>query len=300
MKVPVDRIAGAARMAGAAKRDADAPVRVTVLVDASATPFLVDAVRRALVPRTTSGIVRVSRLGEAEVKPDTDVAIVLTCGSAALEGAVQRALIAGAPVAVLAESSVEVPFIDGDGPMLGLIAATDEAYLLESLARWILDRTEKGAALAANFPFMRPAFANRAIANAALANMATGALAFIPGADFPVMVAAQLGMMSELAGAYGKPLRAERAYEAAGVLAAGLALRAAARRLAPAAGRAGFAVKALTAAGGTYAMGRALAALYEADVDYGPLNDALAGAFRRGRDLFAGAVGATGEGAPCA
>lgn len=65
--------------------------------------------------------------------------------------------------------------------MLGVVAATDKTYLLETLARWILDRTDKETAFAANFAFMRIAAANRIITSCALTNMATGALVFLPG-----------------------------------------------------------------------------------------------------------------------
>ena len=52
--------------------------------------------------------------------------------------------------------------------MLGVVAATDKTYLLETLARWILDRTDKETAFAANFAFMRIAAANRIITSCAL------------------------------------------------------------------------------------------------------------------------------------
>ena len=293
MAIPFDKLAGAVKAAGSAKRDSDVPVRVSVFVDGTASRFLVDAVRAALVPQTTAALVRVQRLGALEptVKPDTDVSIVLTCGSDGLQGAVQQIVIGGAPTVVVAESAVEAPFIEADTPMLGLVAATDETYLLETLARWILDHTEKGTAFAANFPFMRIAAANRVIVNAAIGNLATGALAFIPGADFPVMTAAQLGMMAQLAMIFGKPIRAERGYEAAAVVLAGLALRAACRQLVKPAGHAGFAVKALVGGFGTYAVGRALVAAYDRDIDYGPVNRALAEVAGRGRAIIAGLAG---------
>ncbi|MDQ9749098.1 hypothetical protein RFZ03_00160, partial [Acinetobacter baumannii] len=66
--------------------------------------------------------------------------------------------------------------------------------------------------------FIRLAAANRVIASAAVGNAATGALFFIPGADFPVMTIAQMGMMLQLAAIFGKPMRPERGYEAAAVL----------------------------------------------------------------------------------
>ena len=285
MGIPFDRLASVLKAGAAVRGEVDAPVRVGVYVDGSTTRFLIDTVRAAFVPQTTSALVRVERLGEGAVtvKPDTDIALVLSCGSVRLQGAVQEIVVTGTPTAVIAESSVEVPFIGADTPMLGLIAATDANHLLEELARWILDRTEKAAAFAANFAFMRTAAANRTISSTALANTATGALAFIPGADFPVMTVAQLGMMLQLSGIYGKPLRPERGYEAAGIVAAAVALRTLARFAARRAGRASFIVKALVGGTGTYAMGRALSAVYERDIDYAPLNDAIASLVRRVR-----------------
>lgn len=293
MSIPVDKFAGVLKAGLSARHESDAPLRVTVLVDATATPFLIETVREALVPLTTSAIVRVGRISESpvQVKHDTDVTIVLTGGSERLQGAVQEAVIAGAPVVVLVESSVDAPFITEDTPMLGLIAATDKTYLLEKLARWILDHTDKEAAFASNFAFMRIAAASRVIVSTALANMATGALVFIPGADFPVMAAAQLGMLAQLSSMYGMPIRFERGYEAAGLLAGGLALRAVARQVVRYAGKGGFAAKALIAGFGTYAMGRALCAVYERDIDYGPLNELIGGAIRRGRDFVRSASG---------
>nr|WP_239462802.1 hypothetical protein [Collinsella tanakaei] len=257
-------------------KDTDEPVRVSVFVDSSATPFLIETIRDAFVPQTTAALVRVQPLsGELSVKTDTDISIVITCGSDDLQAAVQQIVVAGAPCAVVCESSVEAPFIVHDTPMLGLIASTNKTHLLETLARWILDRTDKDTAFAANFPFMRIAAAMRSITSCALTNMATGALAFIPGSDFPVMALAQLGMMFDLAGMFGKPIAPERGYEAAGILAGGLACRAFARAAARQVPRMGFVVKALVGAAGTVAMGRALMALYEHDIDYTPANDAV-------------------------
>ena len=154
MRVPLNKIADMAKLGATTVKQSDDPVRVAVIVDDTATPFLIQTVRDAFVPQTTSAIVRVSRIADfdAALKRDTDIVLVLTCGSDALQDAVQRIVIAGAPVAVLCESSVEVPFIEQDTKMLGLVSATDETTLLETLARWILDHTEKQTAFAANFP----------------------------------------------------------------------------------------------------------------------------------------------------
>lgn len=285
--ISFDKIIGACKVGAEARRDADVPVRVAVYVDETASPQIVGWVRDALVPQTTAGLVRVERLAARPltVKPDTDVALVLSCGSAHLQARAQEIVVAGVPCAVVAESSVEIPFIAQDSRMLGLIAATDREHLLASLAMWILERTDKQTAFAANFAFMRTVAARRAVSGAALANAATGALVFIPGADFPVMTIAQVGMLMQLAAIFGKPLRPERGYEVAGVLAGAVLLRSLARACAPRAGAASFAVKAAVGGVGTYAMGRALMALYERDVDYTPLNDVLAGAVSRVRGL---------------
>ena len=265
--------------------ESDAPVRVGVYVDTTAPALAVTAIKEAFVPRTTSALVRVARLtADPELpKPDTDVMLVLTGGSAHLEDAVQRLVIAGVPVCVVCESSVEAPFITADSPLLGLIAATDKTHLLESLARWILDRTEKDTAFAANFPFMRIAAANRIITSAALTNMATGALIFVPGANYPMMAMTEIGMLLKLAASFGLGLKAERGYEVVAVLAIGLALRAGARGLCRQTTYFRFAVKALVAGFGTWGMGHALCAVYEHGVDYSRVNDLAAGAVRRAR-----------------
>ena len=258
MKIPVDKLTRAFKMGASVKKDSDTPVRVSVYLDSSASRFLAETVRDAFVPQTTSGIVRVERLGEERIAPktDTDVVLVLSCGSDRLESAVQELVIAGAPVCVLAESAVEVPF-------------------------------------AANFAFMRIAAANRIITSCALTNMATGALVFLPGADYPVMALAQVGMLFELAAVFGRGIKPERGYEVAGVLAGGLVIRAVTRALVKQTPHIGFAVKALTAAAGTYGMGRALVSLYERDVDYSRANEVVTATFSRVRDLVTTVAGAT-------
>ena len=85
-------------------------------------------------------------------KADTDVILVVTSGSDIVQAAVQELVISGAPVVVLAESSVEAPYIERDTPMLGLICATEADHLLDSLASWILSRTEKAMPLRPTSP----------------------------------------------------------------------------------------------------------------------------------------------------
>ncbi|HIU05594.1 MAG TPA: hypothetical protein IAD14_09060, partial [Candidatus Coprousia avicola] len=216
-QLPLNGFMNAFKLGMDATLESDTPVRVAVYVDATAPGRIVACVREAFVPQTTSALVRVERLTAEPVPPkaDTDVVLVLTSGSPVLEEAVQRLVISGAPVCVIAESSVEVPFIEADTPLLGLVAASDDDHLKDALARWILERTEKDAAFAANFPFMREAAANRIVTTTALANLATGVLVFMPGSNFPVMTFAEVGMALKLASTYGYRLRPERGYEIA-------------------------------------------------------------------------------------
>lgn len=288
MNIPLDTMLNTAKLGAAVQTGVDTPVRVAVFVDASATPFLIKTIREAFVPQTTSALIRVERLGtqSVTVKPDTDISIVLSCGSECLQDRVQEIVIAGAPTVVLAESAVEVPFIEHDTPMLGLIAATDAVFLLDELARWILDCTEKDTAFAANFSFMRIAAARRIITTAALGNAATGALFFMPGADFPVMTAAQVGMMFKLAAVFGKPLHFERAYEALAIVASAFVMRSGTRALAKELGHAAFVLKALVGGAGTLAMGYALVSLYQSDVDYSRANALVLGALDKIKDLI--------------
>lgn len=69
------------------------------------------------------------------------------------------------------------------------------------------------------------------------------------------------------------------------MLAGGLVIRAVTRALVKQTPHIGFAVKALTAAAGTYGMGRALVSLYERDVDYSCANEVVTATFSRVRDL---------------
>ncbi|MDY4040587.1 MAG: hypothetical protein SOY67_00550 [Collinsella sp.] len=297
MGIPFDAVTGALKVLPSAKKDVDVPVRVAVFVEAGAPAGLIGLVREAFVPQTTSGLVRVERIGEGpvQVKGDTDLSIVIAAGTPRLQSAVQEIVIGGAPCAVIAEDAAAAPFITEDTPVLGLIAGADPERMKAALAHWIIERVDKQAAFAANFPILRVAAASGVITQAALGNALTGALVFIPGADFPVMTLAQLGMMAQLALIFGKPIRPERGYEAAGVVAAALLMRAAVRQLAHRAGPAAFAVKALAGGAGTYAMGWALTALYRGDVDYTRANEAVASAVRLGRSALASVAGGRGR-----
>lgn len=277
MNVSFSSLADALRMGVSASAESSVPVRVAVLVDAGASSFIVDAVRGALVPHTTTSLVRVAALTSTApvLKDDTDVALVLQGSSQRAEAAARAIAISGVPAVVLAESCVEAPSIERDTPLLGLVCATDSAHLLNQLSHWILDRTDKGTAFAAAFPFMRVPAAYDVVRSCCASNMLTGALAFVPGADYPVMCAAEVAMMLKLSHIFGKRVSHERAYDAVAICACGALLRAIAKRVAPLAGRASFVVKAGIAGAGTAAVGCALSRLYQSDFSYERLDEGI-------------------------
>ena len=110
--------------------------------------------------------------------------------------------------------------------MLGAVAATDKTYLLETLARWILSiaRTRKRLCGELCLHAHRGGQSYHHLVRAhQYGDRCAGVL---PGADYPVMALAQVGMLFELAAVFGRGIKPERGYEVAGVLAGGLVIRA--------------------------------------------------------------------------
>ncbi len=240
------------------KRSED--VRVCIVVARDAPPGLVSCVRGAFVPELPGGCVRVLPMGE-ESAPGADCALVLAGpdASAAL-GCARRIAGGGVPAAIAVESMLDRAEADlrPDGLVSYVAGANDEA-LRESMASWLVGACEeKGIALAANFPFCRQAKVRELVRTCALGNAAVGAVAILPGADFPVMTASQAKLALDIAAAYGRPLRLERLADLAGVLGAGVLYRAIARGLVGLAPGLGWALKAGMGYAGTVATARAM------------------------------------------
>lgn len=261
----------------ATSREADQAIRVAVYVDSTAADGLVATVRKALVPQTPTGLVRVARFDENMSAPklDTDIVLVLTGGSSYLEDGVRDLVVCGAPVCVISESSVEVPFIKADTPILGLVCATDPDHLCTQLACWISERTNKQAAFAATFIFMRRVVSQEIIERASLTNVATALLFFIPGTDFPLMTLTQLDMMLKLASAHGYGLKRDRLYEAILVIVAAFVFKGTAHVMYRRIPHVKLLVRLLVAGGGTYGIGKALEYLYNQGVDYSEIDQIL-------------------------
>ncbi len=244
------------------------PVAVDIVVDANAPAQLIDAVKRALVPEQPEGRVSVQALeGSQATAPAPDVALVIAGGKVSEVARIAKAYSTlGAPVAILAESSVDAPpmgaLSSGSAP-ISLIIVTDEENLLDKLGHWIVDSSSKDLAFAANFPFVRPAKVDALIGACAVENAAVGAVGLIPGADMPIMTANQAKLALDIAAVYGHDLDKARIADLAGVVGAGLGYRAVARQALSFVPVFGWALKAGMGYAGTKVTGEALRKRFE-------------------------------------
>jgi uncharacterized protein (DUF697 family) len=134
-----------------------------------------------------------------------------------------------------------------------------EGFPLDAIARVIAGRLgEDGAPLAARVPALRGAVCDVLIASASRRNGAVAAAIFIPGADLPVLLLAQVRMVLRLEQAYGLDADPrQRAPELVATIAAGFGFRAVARQLLGVIPVAGWAVQGAVAYSGTRALGEA-------------------------------------------
>lgn len=259
-KVSAAQVADVISSARRALKGRDERVLVRVHVDPTCPRELALAVRDALVPQLPTGQVEVRGLG-ASSSEGVDVALVLV-GQADVRALVSLYARSGVSVGLVAECALDVPALDlapEAEALVGVIAASSAAALPDKLADWMAGATEKGLALAANFPFCRAAVADGLISLAAAENAFIGAVSLIPGSDLPLMCMNQAKLALDLAAAYGEPpADAARVAELLGVVGAGFAYRAVARTLAGALPGLGLLVKASMGYGGTLATGRAL------------------------------------------
>lgn len=259
----VKQVADGARAAEAARRSC---VRVSVVVEPGAPEELVYALKDALIPATSTGLVHVEALHKdvaVRVNPGSDLAIVVS-GSGGQAAGVSRAFMAaGVPCAIVVETSVEAPAPAQVGGA-ALVAAASSDALLDKLADWMAQTCKADIALATNFEFVRKAVAKRCVANRSAQNAAV-ALLPLGSADMPVMTANQALMALDVAGAYGKGATVERAVELGAVLGCAFASRAVARAASKVFPGLGLVVKPAVAFGATTLLGRGLAMRFEAE-----------------------------------
>lgn len=147
-----------------------------------------------------------------------------------------------------------------------LALTPEEAEQLDGrMGRWICAAIpEKRLAFALAFAFVRRPLALDSVNATSLQNAAVGAVAFIPGADMPIMTLNQMKMLLQIAAAYGQPLNAQRAKELVAVVGGAFLLRSVARSVAGIVPVLGWAVRAGVGYAGTEAMGRAAIDYFEA------------------------------------
>jgi len=152
---------------------------------------------------------------------------------------------------VLAEHVIRVP--PGQGFPVDAIAAAVAAGL-----------DERGAALAARLPVLRPAVCKHLISLYSRRNAVIAAAVFIPGVDMPVLTLNQIRLVLWIALAYGEDIDRRRAFALIAVVGVGFGFRAAARELLDFVPFAGWTVKGAIAYTGTRAIGEAAVRYFEA------------------------------------
>lgn len=285
-------------MSSGAKLNAERekPLRIAVFVDAEAPDAAVQVLKEALRAQTANGRIHVEPAvpGDVlQVDSSADAVIALAGPGTTLAESVRRARDAFIPTAVVAlgepKDSVSRRL---DHPLVDVVVSDDPAQLADGLGLWLAERLPgKRIALAANFGFVRRAVAEEAVKSTSFQNAVIGGVAFIPGADLPLMTANQAKMVLQIAAAYGQPLGAERVKELAAVLGGAFALRTVARQFVGLIPGFGWALKAGIGYSGTLAMGYAAIEYFENGGDVRGLgaklvearDKAIEAARRRGR-----------------
>ena len=155
-------------------------VRIAIEVEKGAPTALVRAVKEAFVPQTATGLVHVAAFAagtQVRVNPDCDLAIVLAGTTGAATAAARAFASAAVPCAIVVETSVEVPVREQPAGV-EVVAAADDAVLLDKLAAWMAGACHADVALGTNFPFARRAIAERCASERSTKNAVIGLLPF--------------------------------------------------------------------------------------------------------------------------
>lgn len=202
-----------------------------VLVDTTVPKTLALPVRDALDPRLPSAEVRVVGVHEgvdllAPTIPDLCVALLGSDAQAVSAGVCELAA-AGVPVAVVAESALDVPRLPlgaTAATRVSVVSATSAEVLLDRLAEWLISATDKSVACAANFPFCRRAKVRKLIKDYAMEN-AMGTAKLGPRGELPSMTLNQARLALDIAAINGQPLALGRIPEVLSAVGAGFGSR---------------------------------------------------------------------------
>lgn len=274
MNVAFDQVARAFKVRRQTRREAGTEVRLAVMVGCGADRGLTLGVRAALRPRNATGRLYIAGYGADKGMPPvnglSDAAIVVVApGELACAAELYQAYrSASIPCCVVASPSYGrgvASDLARRGVAVGDLLVVDGCAVGEALGSWLVRcLPDLAAALGASFACCRRARARAAVGAAVKSNAALGALTVLDGADLPAMLAAELAMLLKIADTYGLEPGVARAGEAAVVAAAAFGLRGASRALVAGVSLPAPFIKAAVAAAGTYAVGRALMAYYEA------------------------------------
>lgn len=259
----------------------DKPLRIAVFIDAEAPDAAVAALKDALRPQTSNARIHVEPAvpGDVlDVDGSADAVIALTGPGSTLAESVRRARERFVPTAVVALGEPRDDVSRRlDHPLVDVIVHEEAGELIDGLGLWLSERlTGKRIALAANFGFVRRAVAEEAVKSTSFQNAVIGGVAFIPGADMPLMTANQAKMVLQIAAAYGQPLGTERIKELAAVVGGAFAMRTVARQFVGLIPGFGWALKAGIGYSGTLAMGYAAIEYFENGGDVRGLGAKLA------------------------
>ncbi len=272
MRLPVD-LPELLRAGNQLSKDREAPVRALFVIEPDAPDALLDSVQGAFRAQTSAAVIDVKLTSEVvEGTPIVipDIAIVLIGSGYAAAASIETLRRAAVPVAGLAMTTEKAAVAAAAGlAPASLFAGADAlAIMREQLAPWIVERLPQSRiALAHNFPVLRRAVADYAIRTTAWQNAVIGLVAFLPGADLPLMTANQAKMVLQIAAVYGEPLGPERIKELGAVVAGGFMFRTIARQAVAFVPGFGWAFKAGIGYTGTIAMGRAAAEYFEDGAD---------------------------------
>ena len=195
-----------------------------------------------------------------------------------------------------AGKDIASPFEGCDGSFsfepIGL-GADASCELARAMGEWVVAAFKsKRLAFAQAFEFVRRPLSLESVRSTSLQNAGVGFVAFIPGADLPIMTLNQAKMVLQVAAAYGQPLTAERVKELAAVVGGGFACRALARQAVGAVPALGWAIKAAIGYAGTSAMGHAAIEYFE----HGGNMAGLAGVIDEAREVAVSAADRTPAG----
>ncbi|MDO4443285.1 MAG: hypothetical protein Q4B69_05355 [Slackia sp.] len=167
------------------------------------------------------------------------------------------------------------------------------AELSRKMGEWVVAVFKsKRLAFAQAFDFVRRPLSLESVRATSIQNAGVGFVAFIPGADLPIMTLNQAKMVLQIAAAYGQPLTFDRVKELAAVIGGGFACRAVARQAVGVVPALGWAIKAGIGYAGTSAMGHAAVEYFE----HGGTVAGLAGVVESARRTAVEAAGSTRAG----